>query len=540
MTISGFTLISRVLGLLRDLLLAINFGASGAEPWLTAFRFPNMGRRVFGEGAFNSAFVPIYGQTLEQEDKLASDRFASLAFSWLVAILGIGSFVIILGMKWFMAFFVPGFLEGYGQAAEWGLFDGRTWQWLGGQIVNPQGTEKFDLTVEASRIMFCYLLCMALGAQLSGVLNTWKKFAIAAFAPVLLNILCLIGFFYIWFNSIQSEDLEAQKRMTNILSWCVFFAGWAQMGVLYYGVRRQGINLRLLVPRVTPKIKQLFLLMVPGVAAASVQQINLLISTQIASTAEGSIAYIYNADRINQFPLGMIGIALGISLLPTISRYVGLNDWKSASESLGNGVKIALLLTIPAAIALATIPYPLVKAMFGYGAYGDDKSVLETSKVLAAFSFGMPAYVLIRVLQPGFFARKDTKRPMKYGIVMVIVNIILSFLLFPTMQHVGLGIATSIAGWVNVILLMMGLRGFFHMDKELWYKIGRILIASVIMAIVVLAAAFFCKAWIVGAILMRVTAVGVIVGIGVTAYALSALSLNATSVSELKSYMKKG
>lgn len=539
MTISGFTLLSRVLGLLRDALQGIIIGACAAsDAFLAAFRFPNMGRRIFGEGAFNSAFVPLYGQAVELETKENSDHFASNAFSWLVAILGILSIFIILGMKWFMAFFVPGFLEGFDQVTEWGLTDGRTWKWIGSQIIDPRGTERFDLTVEMGRIMFCYLLCMALGAQLSGVLNTWKKFAIAAFAPVLLNILFLLGFGYIWMKGLGNESIEEQRKITQILSWSIFIAGWAQMGLLLYGVKRQGVKLRLFVPQLSSKMKELLLLMIPGVAAASVHQINLLISTQIASTQENAITYIYYADRLNQFPLGMIGIALGVSLLPTISRQVGAKNWDEASETLGNGVKIALLLTIPAAVALAAIPYELIKATLGYGNFIDE-TVVETSRVLAAFSFGMPAYVLIRVLQPGFFARKDTKRPMQYGIAMVIVNIILSFLLFPKYGHVGLGIATSVSGWVNVALLLYGLKGFFHMDKTQWVKIGRVLLASILMTLIIIPAAHFCQDWIQGAFIQRVSALAGIVIAGLAIYIVSALVFKATSLTELKSYMRK-
>lgn len=546
MTISGFTLMSRVLGLLRDVLQAAIIGACAAsDAFLAAFRFPNMGRRIFGEGAFNSAFVPLYGQTIENEDKLASDRFASLAFSWLTAILGVSSIIIIWGMRWFMAFFMPGALEGFSDVTEWGITDSRTWDWIWSQMKNPRGTMRFDLTVELGRIMFCYLLCMALGAQLSGVLNTWKKFAMAAFAPVLLNVLFLLGFLYIWFNNISATDangvgnLEGQKRITTILSWCVFLAGWAQMAALFYGVKRQGIHIRPMIPKLTPKMKQLFKLMVPGIAAASVQQINLLVSTQIASTKEEAITYIYYADRLNQFPLGMIGIALGVSLLPTISRQVSSNNWAGASESLSNGVKIALLLTIPAAVALGVIPKDLVAATLGYGSFDDANSITQTANVLAAFSFGMPAYVLIRVLQPGFFAQKDTKRPMQYGIVMVIVNIVLSFILFPIYEHVGLGIATSVAGWVNVLLLLIGLKGFFAMNKALWGKIGRILLASAVMAVTIYAASYFCQHWISGNILQRVSSLSVIVLTGLSAYAIAALLLRATSVGELKSFMKR-
>jgi len=417
--------------------------------------------------------------------------------------------------------------------------DGRSWEWIWGQLRNPTGSvdaagdNRFLQTVEMGRIMFCYLLCMALGAQFSGVLNTWKKFAMAAFAPVLLNVLCLLGFVWIWFN-----DIEQQQHITKVLSWCIFIAGWAQMGALYYAVKRQGVNVRLMVPKLTPKMKQLFLLMIPGVGAASVQQINLLVSTQIASSENNAITYIYNADRLNQFPLGMIGIALGVSLLPTISRLVGAGKWGEASESLGNGIKIGLLLTIPAAVALAAIPFDIINAVFGYGKFITE-DVAETSKVLCAFAFGLPAYVLIRILQTGFFAQKDTKRPMQYGIAMVIVNIVLSFALFPAYKHVGLGIATSVAGWVNVVLLFMGLKGFFTIQKSLWSKLGRITLASLLMAAVILVAAYFCEPWLVAAFYQRIIALGVIVGMGLSTYALAALLLRATSVAELKDFMKR-
>jgi len=217
---------------------------------------------------------------------------------------------------------------------------------------------------------------------------------------------------------------------------------------------------------------------------------------------------------------------------------VGAMNWRGASESLGNGIKIGLILTIPAAVALATIPYEIINVPFGYGKYLE-VDVKETANVLCAFAFGLPAYVLIRILQTGFFAQKDTKRPMKYGIVMVIVNIVLSFALFPSMKHVGLGIATSVAGWVNVVLLFMGLRGFFTIDKALWSKLGRITIASVIMAAVIMPAAYFCQDWINGVVWQRAAALAAIIGVGLSAYALAALLLKATSVTELKSFMKR-
>jgi len=537
MTISGFTLMSRVLGLIRDVLQGIVVGMNSyTDAFLTAFRFPNMGRRIFGEGAFNSAFVPIYGQTVEHEDKIASDRFASLAFSWLVAILGVMSIFIILGMRWFMAFVVPGFLDGFDlvkEAGFTGITDGSTWAWFIEQMKSPSGGDKFEYTVEMARIMFCYLLCMALGAQLSGVLNTWKKFAVAAFAPVLLNVLMLLGFLWIWFN-----DVESQRQMTTILSWCIFAAGWAQMAVLFYGVKREGINIRLTLPTLTPKMKQLFFLMIPGIGAASVQQINLLVGSQIASTNDSSISYIYYADRLNQFPLGMIGIALGVSLLPTISRLVSARDWQGASQSLEDGIKIGLLLTIPAAIALAAIPYELVNSTFGYGKVTQE-GVRETAKVLAAFAIGLPAYVLIRILQTGFFARKDTKRPMYYGIVMVIVNIVFSFILFPKYQHVGVAIATSIAGWVNVALLVIGLKDFYKIQTSLINKLGRMTIAAIIMAVIVFVAGKLCHDWITGVFYQRIIALTVIVGCGLCTYAIAALMLKATTVTELKGYMRR-
>lgn len=538
MTISGFTLMSRVLGLLRDIIQGAFLGLSGInDAFLAAFRFPNMGRRIFGEGAFNSAFVPLYGQTIEQEDTISADRFASQAFSWLVAILGVLSILIIPGMKWFMAPFVPGFLDGFEEvtASGWGaLFQGSTWSWIGGQILNPRGTEEFEYTVFYGQIMFSYLLCMALGAQLSGVLNTHKKFAIAAFAPVLLNILFLLGFSISWFFNLQENLI----LIAEIQSWCAFAAGWAQMGILLYGVKRQGISIRLMIPKVTPKMKHLGLLMIPGIAAASVQQINLLFATQIGSSKEGVISAIYYADRINQFPLGMIGIGLGVVLLPEISRLIGRNDQSGAQTSFSNGFKIGMLLTIPAAVALFAIPEEIIRVAFERGKW-DPQNTITASEALSMFALGLPAYVLIKILSTGYFARKNTKTPMVYAAIMVASNIVLSLILFPRIGHEGLALATSIAGWVNVALLLYGLRDWFSIDQKLLLQLGKIFCASVLMALAVKGASYLCADWLNGGELIRIIALGAIIGLGVTLYAVSSLFLGATTLVELKSYLKR-
>ncbi|MFV1993799.1 MAG: murein biosynthesis integral membrane protein MurJ [Verrucomicrobiales bacterium] len=520
-TVSGFTAMSRVLGVIRDVLIARFFGTGiGAEAFLAAFRLPNLGRRVFGEGAFNAAFVPLFGRQLEECGKQEAENFANHTLSLMAIVLGTGTIVAIPLMRWIMAIFTPGFL--IPDVEGWSF----SWEWFWAMARFPEGTERFELTVSLGRITFSYLLCLAMAAHLSGVLNTLRIFAMPAFAPVLLNIIFLIGL---------SIVIPVVGASAYVLAWCVCIAGFVQFGALLINCRAKGLRIRFVRPRLSPEMRRLFKLMGPGIVSASVQQINLLIGTQIASLQTGAVALLYFADRINQFPLGMIGIAFGVVLLPDITRKLRSNQVEAARASLLRGVENAMLITLPAAVALMVLPIPIIRTFFEYGKF-DVNSSVQTAYALAGFAAGLPAYVLVRVLQPGYYARENTRSPMVMAVITVGVNIAFSLALFPAFGHVGIAVATSIAGWVNVLLLGLGLRRdrFLRMPGATRVKLGKAIAASVVMGAGVFALYRVIGDWFDGGMEQRVGGLTLLVGAGMGLYAILVLGLRATSLREFK------
>jgi putative peptidoglycan lipid II flippase len=646
MTISGFTLMSRILGLVRDILIA-RFVGTGvvADAFFAAFRFPNMFRRIFGEGAFNAAFVPLFGKRMATDGRNSAMVFANNAFTILFGVLSVFTLLSIPLMAAIMLVVVPGFLpkvdetlssevtefrvplrgaravyvevekgsvdyrslnlvergdpsffkvlgEVFGgevqavgegvtlasvideglkrkgeveikkgdsdeekerqfQAARERIFKDNHWQPSDSGLlrvslpedhdfavfegaVSGSGTMKvynndpgaYDLTVRLSQITFVYLLCMALVAHLSGVLTTLKKFAAPAFSPVLLNIVFLCGLLFV----VQFVEWKGVA-----LAWCVAIAGFLQLGVLWWVCLRAGLPVVLQKPVIDPGFKRLLVLMGPGVLAAGIQQINLLIGGIVASFQQGAISFIYYADRIYQLPLGMIGIAFGMVLLPEITRLLNSDKEEEARATMVNGLEFAMIVTVPAAIALMVIPCEIVSVLFERGDFTAADS-LQTGRALAAFAVGLPGYVLIKVLQPGFFARENTKSPMWMAGVTVLVNIFFSLGLFPFFGHVGIAIATSIAAWVNVILLWVGLRGFVTLERENWRRLGGMVIASVVMAVALLLAKSLMSSWLEAEEFLRKTgATAILIGFGATVYGLGVFLLKVTSLSELKS-----
>lgn len=646
MTISGFTLMSRILGVVRDILIA-RFVGTGvvADAFFAAFRFPNMFRRIFGEGAFNAAFVPLFGKRMATDGRNSAMVFANNAFTILFGVLSVFTLLAIPLMAAIMLVVVPGFLpkvdetlssevtefrvplrgaravyvevekgsvdyrslnlvergdpsffkvlgEVFGgevqavgegvtlasvideglkrkgeveikkgdsaeekerqfQAARERIFKDNHWQPSDSGLlrvslpedhdfavfegaVSGSGTMKvynndpgaYDLTVRLSQITFVYLLCMALVAHLSGVLTTLKKFAAPAFSPVLLNIVFLCGLLFV----VQFVEWKGVA-----LAWCVAIAGFLQLGVLWWVCLRAGLPVVLQKPVIDPGFKRLLVLMGPGVLAAGIQQINLLIGGIVASFQQGAISFIYYADRIYQLPLGMIGIAFGMVLLPEITRLLNSDKEEEARATMVNGLEFAMIVTVPAAIALMVIPCEIVSVLFERGDFTAADS-LQTGRALAAFAVGLPGYVLIKVLQPGFFARENTKSPMWMAGVTVLVNIFFSLGLFPFFGHVGIAIATSIAAWVNVILLWVGLRGFVTLERENWRRLGGMVIASVVMAVALLLAKSLMSSWLEAEGFLRKTgATAILIGFGATVYGLGVFLLKVTSLSELKS-----
>lgn len=392
--------------------------------------------------------------------------------------------------------------------------------------------DTFDLTVRLSQITFCYLLFMALVAHLSGVLNTFKIFGVPAAAPILLNIVFLtgLGIFVAW----QHSEVPA-----HVLAWCVAIAGVLQFSMLYGTCWKNGYHVRLQKPVFDSSIKRLFLLMGPGILAAGIQQINLLVGGIIASFKQGAISWLYYSDRVYQLPLGMIGIALGVVLLPEVTRLVRRDDAKGASDSMVRGMELGLLITLPAAVAMMVIPEPIITVLFQRGEFTADDAY-QTGMALRGFALGLPGYVLIKVLQPGFFARENTRAPMMMAGITVLVNIVVSLLLFAPLGHVGIAIATTIAAWVNVLLLARGLKGLVHVDKAFWTKALRICMASVAMGALVWGGYQLLGSWFEGAFWKQCTALTLLIGLGMSVYAVLVLALRATSIAELKAGFRRG
>ncbi|WP_404423499.1 murein biosynthesis integral membrane protein MurJ [Thalassospira australica] len=505
-TVSGFTLLSRLLGFARDIMIAGMLGAGGmADAFFVAFKFPNLFRRLFGEGAFSAAFVPLLAGDIEKRGLDVAREFAARAMSMLVLITGFLVAIIEIAMPWAMHIFAPGFAE------------------------DP---EKFALAVELSRITFPYLAFISAVALMSGVLNTLHRYAAAAGAPIILNI-CLIGAL-LGLTSMTETPAHA-------LAWGVAIAGVAQFICLVIACKRAGFAIKWQLPKIDGRVKLLGKRMIPGMIGAGVYQLNLLIDTMLASlVSDGAVSWLYYADRVHQLPLGVIGIAIGTALLPTLSRQLQGADPKTAMYSQNRGIEIALLLTLPSAVALGVMGIPIINVLFERGAFGTSETIM-TGMALTIFAFGLPASVLVKVLAPGFFAREDTKTPIRIGISAMVINIVLIIALMPAFGHLGIAAATSTSVWINAGALgwILHKRGDLAFDDRLKRRVPRILFSSVLMGL----ALWFAIDWLWqndALSITRVITMAGLVGGGLLIYAITAQLSGATSFSELKATLKRG
>ncbi|HOV02774.1 MAG TPA: murein biosynthesis integral membrane protein MurJ [Kaistiaceae bacterium] len=505
-TVGGATLSSRVLGFVRDMFVAAALGTGAvADAYFVAFRFPNLFRRLFAEGAFNSAFIPLFAKELEGEGREIARRFAEDALAGLLMALLVLTAVAEIAMPLLMYVMAPGF------AADPG---------------------KFDLTVLLTRIAFPYLMLVSLLALFSGVLNGFGKFAAAAFAPTLLNVVLIAALVLIFHHGLAGTE-EAGYWLT----WAVVVGGVAQLAMVLVALRRIDFNLKLRRPRMTPGMRRLIALGVPGVVAGGITQINIVIGTMIASLQPGAVSYLYYADRLYQLPLGVVGIAIGVVLLPELSRRLKGDDIDGARHTQNRSLEFAMVLTLPSAVALTVAAVPIVQVLFERGAFGASDTI-ATAEALAAFSLGLPAFVLIKVFSPGFFAREDTKTPMYYAGVAVAVNVAASLALFPFLSHVGIAIATSLAGWVNAALLFLTLRrrGQWTFDAALKRRLPRLVASSVMMGGIVWYLGGLLAPWLSreANLLERGGALGVLVLAGVVAFFALAQFSGAADLSVLK------
>ena len=515
-TVSGMTMLSRILGFVRQVLIAGVIGAGGspvADAFWAAFRLPNMFRRLFAEGAFHAAFIPLFQGKRVNEGDEAAKAFAAETLAAIAFVLTFLTALVEIAAPFFVYLLVSGFED------------------------DP---EKFALTTFYARIMFPYLAAMSVVGLLSGVLNSLNRFAASAGAPLALNVCMIVAL--LAFADAEKETVGAA------LSWGVFAGGVAQLAILAYGAAKQGYLPRFRRPRWTPGVKRLVILGAPGFIGAGAMQINLIIGTNIASREAGAVSWLMNADQLYQLPLAVIGIALGVVLLPMLAKRVKEGDEDGAAASLNRALEVSALLVFPAAAAFIIMGAPICDALFR-GLAGDALSLfggresaftaddaVKTGAALALFGWGLPAFVWHKVFSPAFYAREDTRTPMNYALVAIAVNTGLALALFPTFGFLAVAFATSVATWVQIALLAAKLhrQNHFRPTARLASRLARTLIASFGLAGFLhvslqhtdqIAAATLGRDWI---------AIGVIAVSGLVVYGVLSIALGAARLSDYK------
>jgi len=451
-TVASGTLMSRVLGFAREMLMAASLGTGPvADAFNAAFQFPNTFRRLFAEGAFNAAFVPLFAKEIEANGIAGARRFSEEVFGVL--------FTVLLGLTVLMELAMP---------------------LLVSSVIAPgfaDDPQKFELTTELALIMFPYLMCMSLGAMKAGMLNSLRRYFAAAIAPVFLNIILIGVLAFAWHDGMDA------RAVGYALAWGVLAAGIVQLGIVWIAVRHAGASIGFRLPRFTPNVRRLLWLALPAAITGGITQINQLIGTAIASGKDSAVSSLAYADRVYQLPLGVVGIAVAIVLLPELARALKAGATKEAANLQNRSVEFTLFLTLPAAAALLVMAEPIVRVLYERGAFTAESTAV-VSQTLAIFGLGLPAFVLIKAFTPGYFAREDTRTPMWFAAVSVIVNVSTALILFPRWGAPGIATASAIAGWVNAALLLGVLirRGHWGSDRALLLRIPRLVLAAALMA----------------------------------------------------------
>lgn len=503
LTVGVWTLLSRILGFVRDILIAGLLGSGPvAEAFLIAFSLPNMFRRFFAEGAFNMAFIPMFSKKVEAKD--GAQEFATDAMSGLAGILIVFTLVALAAMPWLVLAMASGF----------------------------RGDERFDLAVEFGRIAFPYVLFISLAALLSGVLNALGRFAAAAAAPVLLNII---------FIAAMGAAFSAGWDIGRTLIWVVPIAGIAQLALVWIAASRAGMLLIPKRPRMTPELKRLAIIAAPAALAGGVVQINLLVGRQVASFFDGAIAWLNYADRLYQLPLGLVGVAVGVVLLPDLSRRLQAGDAKGGRDAFNRATEFSLALTIPAAVALVVIPLPLVSVLFERGAFAASDSA-ATALAVAIYGLGLPAFVLLKTVTPLYFAREDTRTPFRYALVSMVVNVLVAVGLMAWLGYLAAALGTTLAAWVNLGLLWRGTKTMNDAakpDNRLMRSAPRILIAALAMGAVIWTGAGLMDTLLTQPTI-RYLALAGLIGAGAITYAIAVTAFGGISLSELRTALRRG
>ncbi|HVY87909.1 MAG TPA: murein biosynthesis integral membrane protein MurJ [Hyphomonadaceae bacterium] len=507
---TSFTLGSRVLGFARDLALNSRFGGQGAlmDCWATAQMLPNLFRRLFAEGAFAQAFVPVFAKARATEGAASADQMASQAMAFIMTVV----ILICVGFEFAMPFLMPYLLSAY-----------------------RDKPDVMSTAVLMAQLTMPYLACMTLASLLSGVLNTMGRFALSAGAPILLNLCTLVPLFFVPDRHLAAIIVAAAVTVSGIL----------QCSMLWWGARRLGVDLRVGLPVVTRTVRRMLAIAVPGAIAGGALQVNTLVSQTLSGSDEGARSVLYNSDRLYQLPLGLIGVAVGLALVPRLTRQFADNDRAGADRTMDDGIGLSMAFTLPATVALLVMPFFIIDATVTRGQF-TSADAHRTAEVLREFAWGVPAFVLAKVFTPPFFAQQRTKQPMQYSLISVVVTIALGASLWfylPTIHidgAIGLAIATSTSAWLNVFMLAGTLagEGSYKMGRAVWGRMTKLLIASAIMGGFI----GYC-AWqypLMSKIFWRkeVAVLAVAAG-GVLVYGIAALLLRAITLSELKGALRR-
>ena len=504
-TVGGSTLISRLFGFARETLMATALGTGPmADAFYAAFRFPNLFRRLFAEGAFNAAFVPLFARQIEEGGKDAAKKFSEEVFGVLFTVLLLITIVMELSMPLLVRTIIaPGF---------------------------DTASDKYQVTIRLAIIMFPYLMCMSLTAMLSGMLNSLHHFFAAAIAPVFLNATMISALAWsIWYGSDPALTAE-------YLSWAVLIAGILQMAVLYAGVRHAGMSIGFRRPRLTDNVRRLLWLALPAAVTGGITQINQIIGQMIASQKDGAISALQFADRIYQLPLGVVGIAIGVVLLPELSRALRGGRETEAAGLQNRSMEFGLFLTLPAAAAIWVLSDEMIRVVYEHGAFTANMTD-NVASILAIYGLGLPGFVMIKALNPGFFAREDTNTPMRFTGISVAVNCACALSLFPFFTERGIATAEVVAGWTSVTLLFTTLlrRGHWVWERAFGVRIVKLVLSAVIMAFLVDLASQYTAPWLrpESALFHQIAAVLGLIGLAMFLYFSIAFAIGGASLRQI-------
>lgn len=502
MTVGSWTAVSRVLGFVRTVLVANVLGVGIiADAFFIAFKIVIFLRALFSEGALNSAFVPLFSRKLSKDGKQQALLFAGEVIAVLGCILLIFCVVAELSMDWFIYIFAPGY---------------------------SGSPEKIAMTVSLTRIVFPYFLFTVLAALMGGMLNSVDRFSAPAASPAILNIVLIFLLLALSFGYFTYPG--------QVLAWGVTIAGLGQLIFITIVCKRAGILVTPARPRLSPDIKKLLQLIAPVLVGTSVVQINIIIDIVLASTLqEGAISYLYYADRVFQLPLATIGIAIGVSLLPVLTRQLESGDKSAVQDSQNRSIEYGLAVSLPSCLALMVTADPIVLTLFQRGAF-DLAAVDATANALAAYAVGLPAYILLKALTPCFYAREDTITPVKVAIGMTVINVVIAILLMQFFSYVGIAIATAITSWFNAgtLFAILRYRGHLETDGRLRHNIPRLILSSVFMAGMLWWVHSMLTGYFIGDELQRIVSLMILIGTGCIAYVLPAAGLGVLRFGDMK------